>query len=94
MLGRPVTLAHRFSGLRRATSVVNVASPKVDSGRFSALDEDQSAIAPTLLDSLAEDLLVAPPHTNLGDVGRIGVQIPRGADADKCSSASSEFCWG
>ena len=49
--------------------------------------------APTLLDSLAEDLL-EPPYANIGDVGRIGVQIPRGSDAaDECSS-SSESCWG
>ena len=61
-----------FLRLRRATSV-NVA-PTVDSGRFSALAEDQSAVSPTLLDSLAEDL--------------------RGADADECSSVSSESCWG
>ena len=74
-----------FLRLRRATSV---APTQVDSGRFSALDED-SAVAPTLLDFLAEDLSLAPPHTNLGDVGRIGVQSPRGADADECSSASS-----
>ena len=52
--------------------------------------EEHSAVAPTLLDSLAEDLWVAQPNTNLGDVGRIGVQSPRGADApDECSSASS-----
>ena len=37
---------------------------------------------------------MAPPHANLGDVGRLGVQSPRGADADECSSASSESCWG
>ena len=54
---------------------------------------DVEAVAPTLLDSLAEDLLVAPPCTNLGDDGRIGVQIPPGSDAaDDCSSASSESC--
>ena len=48
--------------------------------------ENQSAVAPTLLDSLAEDLVV-PPHTNLGDIGR------RGSDAvDDCSSVES--CWG
>ena len=58
--------------LRRATSV-DVA-PIVDSGRFSALAEDQSAVSPILLESLAEDL--------------------RGADADECSSVSSESCWG
>ena len=83
-----------FILLRRATSVVNVASTQVDSGRFSALDEDQFAAAPTLLDSLTEDLSMAPPHFNLGDVGRVGVRSPRGADADDCSSASSESCWG
>ena len=50
--------------------------------------EDHSAVDPTLLDSLAEDLVV-PPHTNLGDIGR------RGSDAvDDCSSVSSESCWG
>ena len=38
--------------------------------------EDHSAVSPTLLDSLAEDLSEARPHTNLRDVGRIGVQIP------------------
>ena len=37
---------------------------------------------------------MAPPHANLGDVGRFGVQSPRGADVDECSSASSESCWG
>ena len=37
---------------------------------------------------------MAPPQTNLGDVRRIGVQSPRGADADECSSVSSESCWG
>ena len=35
--------------------------------------EDHSAVAVTLLDSLAEDLSVAQPYTNLGDVGRVGV---------------------
>ena len=50
--------------------------------------EDHSAVDPTLLDSLAEDLVV-PPHTNVGDIGR------RGSDAvDDCSSVSSESCWG
>ena len=50
--------------------------------------EDHSAVDPTLLDSLAEDLVV-PPHTNLGDIGR------RGSDAiDDCSSVSSGSCWG
>ena len=58
-----------FLRLRRATSVVNVASAQVHSGRFSALDEDQFAAAPTLLDSLTEDLSMAAPHTNLGDAG-------------------------
>ena len=47
--------------------------------------EDHSAVDPTLLDSLAEDLVV-PPHTNLGDIGR------RGSDA--VDDVSSEFCWG
>ena len=57
--------------------------------------EDHSAVVPTLLDSLAKDLLEAPPYANLGDIGRLGVQIPRGSDAaDECSSASSESCWG
>ena len=57
--------------------------------------EDHSAVSPTLLDSLAEDLSEAHPHTNFRDVGRIGVQIPsddRGAE--ECSSGSSESCWG
>ena len=84
-----------FIRLRRATSLVNVASTHVDSGRFSALDEDQFAAAPTLLDSLTGIFLsMAPPHSNLGDDGRVGVRSPRGADADDCSSVSSESCWG
>ena len=50
--------------------------------------EDHSTVDPTLLDSLAEDLVV-PPHTNVGDIGR------RGSDAvEDCSSVSPEFCWG
>ena len=50
--------------------------------------EDHSAVDPTLLDSLAEDLVV-PPLTNLEDMGR------RGSDAvDDCSSVSSESDWG
>ena len=40
--------------------------------------------AVTLLDSLAEDLSVAQPCTNLGDVGRVGVEIPHGADDESC----------
>ena len=36
---------------------------------------------------------MAPPHFNLGDVGRDGVWSLRGADADDYSSASSESCW-
>ena len=75
-----------FIRLRRATSLVNVASTQVDSGRFAA--------APTLLDSLTEDLSMAPPHFNLGEIGPVGVRSPRGADADDCSSVSSESCWG
>ena len=82
-----------MSPLRRATIVVNVAPTQADSGRFSALDADQLAVSPTLLDSLAEDLSVAP-HTNHGDVRPIGVQSIRGAVADECSSVSSESCWG
>ena len=51
-------------------------------------DVEDQAVDPTLLDSLAEDLVV-PPHTNLGDIGL------RGSDAvDDCSSVSSESCWG
>ena len=51
-------------------------------------DFDHSAVDPTLLDSLAEDLVFRPP-TNLGDIGR------RGSDAiDDCSSVSSKSCWG
>ena len=50
--------------------------------------EDHSTVDPTLLDSLAEDLVV-PPLTNLENIGR------RGSDAvDDCSSVSSESCWG
>ena len=58
--------------------------------------EGHSAVAPTLLDSLAEDLFEAHPDTNLRDVGRIGGQILPSAhrDADVFSSASSESCWG
>ena len=58
--------------------------------------EDHSAVSPTLLDSLAEDLSEARPYTNLRDVGRIGVQILPSVDrgADECSWASSESCWG
>ena len=58
--------------------------------------EDHSAVSPTLLDSLAEDLSEARPYTNLRDVGRIGVQIPLSVDrgADECSWASSGSCWG
>ena len=37
--------------------------------------EDHSAVSPTLLDSLVEDLSEALPHSNLRDAGRIGVQI-------------------
>ena len=56
---------HRHVVLRIAgvTSVADVAQI------------DVSAVSPTLLDSLAEDLSEAVPHTNLRDAGRIGVQI-------------------
>ena len=54
VLVRPVTPGPSFSPVTRVTSVD--VSPIVDSGRFSALAEDLSAVSPTLLDSLAEDL--------------------------------------
>ena len=49
----------------------SVASTQVDSDRFSALDEDQFAAGPTLLDSLTEDLFMAPPNFNLGNVAAL-----------------------
>ena len=70
-----------ISTLKRAKSTAGIwiGASGADTGFF---------VDPTLLDSLAEDLVV-PPHTNLRDIGR------RGSDAvDDCSSVSSESCWG
>ena len=76
-------MAHHFSSC--ATSVVNVAPTQVDSGRFRSLQHCWT---------LWQRICRWSHHTpNLGDVGRIGVQSPRGADADDCSSASSKSCW-
>ena len=58
--------------------------------------EGHSAVEPTLLVSLAEDLSEAHSNTNLRDIVRIGGQLLPSShrDADEFSSASSESCWG
>ena len=86
-----------LSGLEAAVTWRDEASACEDMGRRCDVRnvwarvgdvKNHSTVDPTLLDSLAEDLVV-PPLTNLEDIGR------RGSDAvDDCSSVSSESCWG
>ena len=82
MLGRPVTLAHHFSGCG-ATSSMAESLPQVNSGRFSVLDED---LGDTEVDLHAESNVESIPVDSENDAA----SHPGNATLDQSASIPVE----